>query len=396
MRNIKKVTLLFMPILIGLISYFGINTYLDIQINKYMKEKDINKIASTPGENIKYKGTIFNSYFANNDGIIIQGSSELTANLDQMPTKIFPTKELNKQVEIIGRGYVQNLQHTSVIGSISFKEGANTNMVSLQSFQWYTYGGISADNYKTTFSPVQYYKYLNNNKISKENKIKYTQRVNTLISGSKQYMPEYINSKLYYNDNLCSKIGRIVLKPYFILRESMVQLKEKVELYKEFQDIGIANENKAKELKWEEEEKKAEEQGKVAITNNDLGIKDEVYDNLKNDLDKYRNSGGDIDYKLSYEFQDFELYLDTCLDLGIKPYIILMPTNGIWYDFTGSTGEKRQEFYNKAEELAVSKGFDVLNLFDDEYTEYFMVDTQHLGWKGWIKVDKEINNYFKR
>ncbi|NLK95134.1 MAG: D-alanyl-lipoteichoic acid biosynthesis protein DltD [Clostridiales bacterium] len=392
----KKILGVLIPILVGISFYFGINTYLDMQINQYMKEKNIDEISINAGDVLKDKGTIFTGYFVNNDGLIIQGSSELTANFDQMPTKIFPTKELSKNIEIIGRGYVQNLQHTSIIGSINFDEGINSNIVNLQSFQWYnTYSGIGDKNFQSTFSPVQYYKYINNDKISKSNKIKYTKRVNSLLHGSKQYLPEYLNSKIYSNNDFISKAVRFLLKPYFSLREKVVELKEKGELYSRIKKLDNANKPIIKDINWEKEEEKAEDQGRIAITNNDFGIIDDTFNTIQPKLDELKGASRDIDYTLSKEFEDFELYLDTCIDLEVKPYIILVPTNGKWYDFAGSLPEEREKFYEKAEKMAEEKGFKVLNLFDDEYTEYFMMDTQHLGWKGWLKIDKEINEYFK-
>ncbi len=92
----------------------------------------------------------------------------------------------------------------------------------------------------------------------------------------------------------------------------------------------------------------------------------------------------------SKEFDDYELYLDTCVDLGIKPYIILAPTNGRWYDYTGMTKQSRDEFFDKVEEMAKERGFEVLNLKDQEYTPYFMCDVMHLGWKGWLEIDEQL------
>ena len=109
----------------------------------------------------------------------------------------------------------------------------------------------------------------------------------------------------------------------------------------------------------------------------------------------FKGSKKNIDLMKSKEFDDYELYLDTCVDLGIKPYIILIPTNGKWYDYTGMTKESRDDFYDTVEKMAKEKGFEVLNLKDEEYTPYFMYDVMHLGWKGWIKVEEELYKHFK-
>ena len=58
------------------------------------------------------------------------------------------------------------------------------------------------------------------------------------------------------------------------------------------------------------------------------------------------------------------------------------------------TKEARDNFYDRAENIAKEKGFDVLNLKAEEYTPYFMYDVIHLGWNGWIKVDENLYNHY--
>jgi D-alanine transfer protein len=56
--------------------------------------------------------------------------------------------------------------------------------------------------------------------------------------------------------------------------------------------------------------------------------------------------------------------------------------------------EKRDAFFDKAEQMAKERGFEVLNLKDEEYTDYFMYDIMHLGWKGWLKVEEDIYKHY--
>ncbi|RKJ53704.1 hypothetical protein D7Y09_12370 [bacterium 1XD42-1] len=36
----------------------------------------------------------------------------------------------------------------------------------------------------------------------------------------------------------------------------------------------------------------------------------------------------------------------------------------------------------------------MLDLTGYEYEEYFMCDTMHLGWKGWLAVDQALIDYY--
>jgi D-alanine transfer protein len=70
-----------------------------------------------------------------------------------------------------------------------------------------------------------------------------------------------------------------------------------------------------------------------------------------------------------------------------------MPVIGKWYDYLGLDAGQRQLFYNNVEKLVGSYGFEVAKFSDKEYEPYLMMDSEHLGWKGWLYVDEKIVSY---
>ena len=36
----------------------------------------------------------------------------------------------------------------------------------------------------------------------------------------------------------------------------------------------------------------------------------------------------------------------------------------------------------------------MLDLTEEEYTQYFLCDTMHLGWKGWLAVDRAMVEFW--
>ena len=111
-------------------------------------------------------------------------------------------------------------------------------------------------------------------------------------------------------------------------------------------------------------------------------------------MDFLKDSFKDVDLVNSNEMKDYELFLKMCKQTGVKPYIVFMSTNGYYYDFTGLTKEKRDKFYDKLIQLATMCDFDYLDLRDHEYEPYFLKDVMHLGWKGWLYVDRKIAEYY--
>ena len=392
----KKIICIVIPIFTTIFTCLCLESFLDKKIESMLKIKDISSINNEYGSIYKDRGLAYNKYLTDNDYVILQGSSELGSPVSQLATNLFPIKGM-ENFATNGRSYTQTLQHASIIGS---QEGnKERNITIIISIQWFMEkNGIDATSFQANFAPVQFYNYLENEKISEENKRKYTSRINELLDGSSQVAPEKLYSELYSNDGIMYKALKVLFTPYFKARKYVVELKDKGLLYKSLKNApGKSGNIQLKEIDWAEGYEKAENEAKSKVTNNEYYVYDDYYNlHLKDNEESQKDVNKNKDLMNSEEFSDYELYLDTCVDLGIKPYIILMPTNGRWYDHTGLSKEKRDEFYDKAEELGKKRGFEVLNLKEDEYTPYFMCDVMHFGWEGWFKVDEEIYKHFKK
>lgn len=393
----KKLVCLLTPIFIGIFTCALLNSYLNKQIQVMLETKDISQINNEYGSTYKDKGVVFNNYVDSKDSVILQATSELNAPVSEVPSKFFPIKGMER-VTSMGNQGAQSISQLTTLGSYG-KHNKNRKIALVVSLQWF-YGkkGIGGDAFQANFGPVQFYNFMNNENISKENKRKYAARASKLLRGSTQYYPEKAYAQFYSSDNIIMKAAGLVFEPYFFVREKMVTLKDKGLLYKRLSKLPAkdsTSQESPRTVKWHDEYAKAEEEGKQAITNNDFCVSDSYYDRVKDKMGKDKDSMKDTPLIVSREFDDLKLYFDTCDDLGIKPYIIIMPTNGKWYDYLGLKKDKRDEFYDKVEKLAKDHNFDVLNLKNEEYTPYFMVDGVHFGWKGWLKVDEELYKHFK-
>ena len=389
----RRVICVLFPIIICIITVIFLNNFLDRKLVVMLENKDLGEINVAYGSMYKDKGVVYDDYLMKNNYLELQGSSEFVVPVSQLPTKIFPVKGM-ENVVTNGRAYFQTLNHTGIVGSEN-TDNKEKKITLLLSIQWFfDENGADSKNFQANFSPVQFYKYLSNAKITEKNKKIYASRVANLLSGNSQFLSEKIYAQMYDKDQFINKIGQVLFSPYFIFRESMVELKDKGLLYRRLELLHEKKDEQVREVNWDEEYKKAEEEGKSKVTNNDFMVEDNYFTKYIKDPKAYIGSKKNIDLMKSKEFDDYELYLDTCSDLGIKPYIILLPTNGKWYDYTGLTKESRDNFYDEVEKMAKEKGFEVLNLKDEEYTPYFMYDVMHIGWKGWIKVEEEIYKHY--
>ncbi|MGN0143538.1 MAG: D-alanyl-lipoteichoic acid biosynthesis protein DltD [Clostridium sp.] len=391
----KKFGCFLIPFFAAILALILVNNFLDKSIDNMLETKELSWAGKEYNSVYKDKGVRFNNYFADNDYILLQATSELNVQVPQAPINFFPIQGMN-DVETVGVQGWQSLTHLSILGSQS-TENKERKVAIIVSLQWfYNKDGIPPADFQSSFSPVQFYSFLNNEEITEEHKKQYTYRISNMLKGSIQYLPEKIYAKLYMNDSIISKGIKLAFEPYFIARKYIVTLKDKGLLYKKLKLLGNKGENEEiRKIDWDDEFNKAVEEGKENVTNNDYMVYDEYYDKYKSSLDSKKGSLSNRDILNSKEYDDFNLYLDICTDLNIKPYIILMPVNGRWYDDLGMDKDKRDKFYDKIEKIAKDRGFDVLNFNQEEYKPYFMCDASHFGWKGWLKVNEELYKHFK-
>ena len=380
------------PIFFSAVLLFAFDKFLDKQIELNYNDA----LGKTYGVDEMNKGIKLLSHNAKKDDLIILGSSEL-ANADyiaQNPANIFPNNHLASSPSLVGRAYVQDLLNGIKIGALgdSFKD---KKIILIVSLQWFLDKEINRDGFKAHFSELQFYKTMNNEKISENEKKYICTRVSNLAAGESSLAAILIYSYLYSHENVFSKVGLEILKPYYLLKEKFLDLKDKYLSYKAVKRFKDNISSNIKEIDWEKEEKLAVDTGKSECTNNDLYVYDDYYNEyLKPNIDSLKDSFKNIDLVNSNEMKDYELFLKMCKQTGVKPYIVFMSTNGYYYDFTGLTKDKRDKFYDKLVQLANMYDFDYLDLRDHEYEPYFFKDVMHLGWKGWLYVDRKIAEYY--
>lgn len=394
----KKLIYFIIPLVVGGIFLFGLNKFLDSKIDYMLEEKDLKPIMNNSLSNIKDKGVIANNHFLQKKDIMMLGSSELGHSTKQHPTYYFNTNRSKNGVITIGRAYTQNLQDTTILGSFdpSIKD---KKVVLLVSMQWFMdKEGVTSHHYQTRFSPTQFYAFLNNPDISKENKIKFANRASKLLIGSEEYKSEAVYAKLYSSDTFVSKVEKVLLAPYFEFREDTVKLKEKGMLYERLVNLPDKKDlAPGKPINWNKEMDQAIVDAKKRVGKNNLCI-DKIYykKNFGKNLDKVRGKYKDVNLVDSKEFDDYQLTLDVCNDLGIKPVIVLIPGMDKFYNVTGISKDERYEFYNKAGNLAKQHGFDVIDLRSKENEKYYLRDVMHLGTKGWVDVCEKLFKEFNQ
>ena len=360
-------------------------TYIK-KIEDYYKVNDNSVRYSVSFEKYKSKDIILENITPKT--LVLLGSSELTTtiNEDYHPKKIFNYEDFN--IMQIGVGNSQNIIHAATIGSIG-NDVRNNEIVMIQSIQWFdNKNGIIKDAFLSRISSEHVYNTMANDKISKETKEKFINRVIELSSTNKVLNKKYRSYKKYF----VQEQGNFITGEFLKLDNYFYKLKNKYEFFKNKgrENYPLSGE-KTPDYDWKELDEKVTEQAKERTNNNDYQIDNTYYDKyIKSKYDQLKNSSKNTKYDESKEYDDLDILLSIIKDLNLNLKFAILPANGKWSDYTGIDGEKRLVAYNNLKEIFKKNNIEVMDYSSKEYEEYYMYDAMHLGWRGWIDFERDL------
>ncbi|MDR2908562.1 MAG: D-alanyl-lipoteichoic acid biosynthesis protein DltD [Oscillospiraceae bacterium] len=337
------------------------------------------------------------------NSLIIYGSSELrTLEISTHPANFFKGGRSGFQVNLVGRGSCQALIHAiSIAASGDSLTGKRVALIT--SPQSYAEEGIAPDMFMANFSPQQYLELIAAEDIPAEMKEYISARVETLffryenMAGVSPPDPaiKALASHAASPTPLSSALD-VILTPYYALSRGLFDMKD---LTLSARIIKSAEEDAPRqppeEIDWAAEEETAIREAEAMTSSNGFGILDGYYAaNIGERLSRLENRDKNLSYSVSEEYGDLRLLFEVCREKGIEPLFIHVPLHGAWSDYTGFLTERREEYYRNVNEIAKEYGIEVLDLTGREYDEYFLCDVMHLGWRGWLEVDRALIEYY--
>lgn len=161
------------------------------------------------------------------------------------------------------------------------------------------------------------------------------------------------------------------------------------------QEAKLPNNDNSKEI-----QEAVNKEAKAETTNNPFKIKNSFYDKrLKSDIGRKLKPGFEknFDYTESPEFADFQLVLDQFNRQNTNVMFIIPPINERWAKYAGLSMSMIREFDKKINYQLKEQGFtNVVDLSKDGSKPYFMEDTIHIGWNGWLAVDKKVKPFLEK
>lgn len=343
-----------------------------------------------------FEGMIVQSEMLKDNSFLpIYGSSELSRLDNFHPSSYFLTNPKGFTPFLVGRGGSAAMYHFLNF-SVQKDNLKGKKLVFILSPQWFTKKGEDERHFGSNFSELQAYQFALNPKIDAR-----------LVKRGSERMLSY---EVVKSDPLLTSLLKLNLKdgkqnPFYtsLLKGTghlYFKLLEKRDLLISLFDIPTKKPNPnpslTRDKSWDELNKIAHKTAKNKFTTNKFYITDSYYNHMiKSKVSSLKNYKSKESFSTSPEYQDFQMVLDVLKESGAKPLFISVPVNGYWYDYTGFNKENRIQYYTKIKHQITNEGFPVVDLSKYEYNKYFLTDTMHLGYKGWVKVDKEIVDFVK-
>ena len=336
------------------------------------------------------------------DTLTVFGSSELkTFEISTHPANFFAGKRCGFQVNLVGRGSCQSLVHAMAVGA-SGESLKGKKIVLITAPQSYVEGGIAPDLFLANFSEQQMLTLLQDDTIPAGTRQYLAARVQALIA---QYNAQNgTNLQTHTAAGLLSKAWadgngaeKALLAPYGWISKWLLDTKDLAVSARLIRAgaYGTGSE-KPGEIDWAAEEQAALQQAREQSTNNEFYMLDSYYQTyVGHRLSQMEGRDAAVSYDASPEYEDLRCLFDICKAKNIRALFVHVPVNGKWSDYTELSQSTRQIYYKTVRAIATQyDNITMLDLTGEEYTPYFLCDTMHLGWKGWLAVDRAMVEFW--
>lgn len=360
--------------------------------------KVLDDAASSMSPNVLKGETIKNTALAEKKYVAFFGSSELSRINPFHPSALAEKYKRGYEPFLLGAPGTQSLSQylmvTSTQGSLEKKKA-----VMILSPQWFIPEGTRHAYFDFNFSPLQAYQWLEDIK-------------NKQPSAEDVYLAKrLLEYDRIANDSILSKILEEVKAGQPLSNSSKFYVEWNWRIYRKedqlFSKIGLQGREEqidqaAAQLpdvyKYKTLDNLAYEIGKSKTNNNPFEINNSFYQKRVKKIEpKLRGSQLTYDYRCSKEYSDFQLVLNQFAEDHTDVLFILPPVNGKWSSYTGLSQEMLKETNEKIIYQLKSQGFNNIDDLSGFYsTDYFMMDTIHLGWRGWLQADRAIKPFIEQ
>jgi D-alanine transfer protein len=382
----------FGPFLLAL-ALFGILLFMPVQYLFPLISDDKVEQAATSLDTDMFQGTaIQKKMLQDHKYLPLYGSSELSRLDIYHPSNYFKINPEGFTPYLIGRGGTQSLVHFLSLAATS-NEIKNQRIVFILSPQWFIKEGLDDAHFSPNFSTLQAYDFVFNSNLTPKMKKKAAKRLLKFEVVRQDKLLTTMLEGLVHDDFVRTcKAG--VMKPFAYTYKNVLERKDIVTTLTNGKKRKPNTDASLKGLSLEQLSAHAEQTGARESRSNTFGIVDKYYHHkVAPKLSELKGYKARESYDKSPEYEDLQMILDLLKQNNTKALFVSIPVNGPWYDYAEFPKERRYVYYQKIRHFIEKDGFPVADFSAHEYDTYFMKDTIHIGWKGWVYMNESLKQF---
>lgn len=317
---------------------------------------------------------------ADRSSLVLMGSSELESSVPENPRVFLPAKVSDFDLFLSGRGHTQSLYHAIELAAMA-GDLREKKVALIVSPQWFLPQGTVPGAFQDVFSVTAWQGMLDNSLLAPQTKAALIARGSGLMKGAPGFDAPT-------GKGIADDATRIFLTPYDQVVLRARTLRVELSSARSSAPYKVAAKSvPVDQVDWSKEQVLAEAEG-ASLVHNEFDIADPYFATyIQARLTQLKDSNAATDFAAtSPEYGDLELFLDVARELGVRVLLISVPMNGRWFDYAGYDAARRSNYYAKIREIADRPGVQLADFSQEEYQPYFLYDTQHLGWIGWLDV----------
>ena len=363
---------------------------------KNISSQTIHRAALSQSTNI-FKGTAVKKAALNRNYVAFFGSSEFSRMDAFHPSVLAQHYHRSYRPFLLGAMGAQSLSQYFGMQGIS-RQLTDKKAVFIISPQWFVKQGIVPAAFGLYYSNLEAVTWLLANANQNNETVHYAAK--RLLE-----MPSSHSDKFIENCIATKAAGKDLSelqKTYLQLRKNQLnredQLFSTIQLNDRRQRIAEVSKALPKDYDFMHLDRLAYKIGAKKTDNNPFAVSNTFWNQrLKKNYKRLMGEQATKNYVASPEFADFQLVLNQFAKTHTNVLFVIPPVNRQWSDYTGLSLEMLAQFNQKIKYQLQSQGFNnIADLSQDGGEKYFMQDTIHLGWRGWLKLDQYVDPFLTK
>lgn len=269
----------------------------------------------------------------------------------------------------------------------------NKQAVFVISPQWFTEADYEPATFQNFFNSDQLTAFLEN----QSGDISAKHAAIRLLKQNPSVALKTIVQKLSKGEEL-SAVDRITIRIFARFNQKQASLFGQFSIRRKFKykdHVEKYLKNLPDQFSYEELETMVRKEAEANTTNNDMGMENHFYaTQIQGYLKKYKDYQKNDSFLKSSEYNDLQLVLNQFAKSKVNVLFVFQPVNKKWMDYTGLSEEMYQHAIEKIRYQLESQGFtNIADFSKNGGDPYFIKDTIHIGWLGWLAFDKAVDPF---